>query len=335
MAIVQIRRGTTQQWTQSVKILKLGELGLDTTLSKLKAGNGINLWTDLPFISKGDTGDASTIPGPKGDTGDTGPAGAASTVPGPKGDTGDMGPQGLQGPIGLSGSSGPGVISGGTAGQYLTKVDGTDYNTQWSTLDLTELAQDAVGNSLSNLFTYNDSTGGISLDNAKLSDFLMEGASGNSYGLIGTSAYLDVKSTNGYNKEIELDISAVKSHLDTEGYVKTSSSNALTLGTINGSILGDSGWIAVTSLSNDFTSPTEVAYRKINNVVYMRGNLFNGVAGTGAFTLPEGYRPSVEVVFPVQKFGAAGLDYITIGTNGVVLPNSTAAWLSSVIFPVG
>lgn len=30
----------------------------------------------------------------------------------------------------------PGVASGGTTGQYLTKVDGTNYNTQWSTLDL-------------------------------------------------------------------------------------------------------------------------------------------------------------------------------------------------------
>ena len=97
----------------------------------------------------------------------------------------------------------------------------------------------------------------------------------------------------------------------------------------------DSGWIAVSSLANNFTSPTAVAYRKLNNVVYLRGNLFGGTAGTGAFTLPVGYRPSVEVVVPVQKYGTANLDYITIGTNGVVLPNSTAAWLSSVIFVVG
>ena len=97
----------------------------------------------------------------------------------------------------------------------------------------------------------------------------------------------------------------------------------------------DSGWIAVSSLANNFTAPTAVAYRKLNNVVYLRGNLFNGTAGTGAFTLPVGYRPSVEVVVPVQKYGTSGLDYITIGTNGVVLPNSTAAWLSSVVFPIG
>ena len=200
---------------------------------------------------------------------------------------------------------------------------------------ITEVIQDTIGNSLTSDLSYNDSTGGIAVNYVTVGNTLLNGVSGQSYGLIGTSTYLDVKDNNGYNKEIELDIAAVKSHLDTEGYVKTSSSNALTLGTINGSTLGDSGWIAVTSLSNSFTSPTAVAYRKINNVVYMRGNLFNGTANTGAFTLPEGYRPSVDVVVAVQKYGTPHLDYVTIGTNGVVLPNSTAAWLSSVIFPVG
>jgi hypothetical protein len=49
---------------------------------------------------------------------------------------------------------------------------------------------------------------------------LLDGISGQTYGLIGTSAYLDVKNTNGYNKEIELDIAAVESKLDIDGYVK-------------------------------------------------------------------------------------------------------------------
>ena len=112
MAIVQIRRGTTTQWAQSTKILKVGELGIDTTLNRLKIGNGTSLWTNLPFII-GDTGAASTVPGPKGDTGNTGPAGpagAASTVAGPqglKGDTGDTGPQGPQGLKGDTGNTGP------------------------------------------------------------------------------------------------------------------------------------------------------------------------------------------------------------------------------------
>lgn len=51
---------------------------------------------------------------------------------------------------------------------------------------------------------------------------LLEGVSGATYGLIGTSEYLNVKNTNGYNKEIELDIAAVESKLDTDGYIKQS-----------------------------------------------------------------------------------------------------------------
>lgn len=49
------------------------------------------------------------VPGPPGPAG---PPGADSTVPGPVG---------------------PGVAPGGTAGQVLTKVDATDYNTHWVT----------------------------------------------------------------------------------------------------------------------------------------------------------------------------------------------------------
>ena len=68
--------------------------------------------------------------GPKGDTGATGPAGPEGPV-GPQGPEGPQGPIGETGPKGDTGPAGPGVPSGGTAGQVLTKVDGTDYNTEW------------------------------------------------------------------------------------------------------------------------------------------------------------------------------------------------------------
>ena len=91
---------------------------------------------------KGDKGDIGTT-GPKGDTGETGTTGATGPkgdtgATGPKGDTGatgPVGPQGETGPIGPQGpqgTQGVGVPVGGTAGQVLTKVDGTDYNTEWS-----------------------------------------------------------------------------------------------------------------------------------------------------------------------------------------------------------
>ena len=127
MAIVQIRRGTTTQWNQSTKILKVGELGIDTTLNRLKIGNGTSLWANLPFII-GDTGAASTVPGPKGDTGDTGPAGptgAASTVPGPQGPAGPQGPQGLKGDTGLTGPKGDTGSTGAAGAQGIQGLTGS------------------------------------------------------------------------------------------------------------------------------------------------------------------------------------------------------------------
>lgn len=48
--IVKIRRGSTIQWSSSTKVLQIGELGIDTTLNRVKAGNGSSLWADLPWL---------------------------------------------------------------------------------------------------------------------------------------------------------------------------------------------------------------------------------------------------------------------------------------------
>jgi len=48
---IKIRRATTAQWNVSSKILSIGELGLDTTLNKLKVGNGSSLWSSLPYLN--------------------------------------------------------------------------------------------------------------------------------------------------------------------------------------------------------------------------------------------------------------------------------------------
>ena len=70
--------------------------------------------------------------GIQGITGDTGLTGDT----GPQGDQGIQGIQGIQGSPGIDGDdgvAGVGVPIGGTAGQHLSKIDGTDYNTQWET----------------------------------------------------------------------------------------------------------------------------------------------------------------------------------------------------------
>ena len=69
--------------------------------------------------------------GPIGATGPTGPAGGGSGGGvGPTGPAGPAGPAGSAGPVGANGQ---GVPVGGAAGQVLSKIDGTNYNTQWVT----------------------------------------------------------------------------------------------------------------------------------------------------------------------------------------------------------
>jgi hypothetical protein len=106
-------------------------------------------------------------------------------------------------------------------------------------------------------------------------------------------------------------------------------------GTYNGASLGDTGWTNVTSFFNGYSGGGNIAYRKINNVVYLRGRVSDGGANSLAFNLPAGYRPSVDMVFPVQQFGTSNINYISINSDGNVTPNGTAAWLSGVIFPTG
>lgn len=42
-----LRNGTTSEWEASKKILKLGEVGIDTTKNEIRIGDGKNIWKDL------------------------------------------------------------------------------------------------------------------------------------------------------------------------------------------------------------------------------------------------------------------------------------------------
>ncbi|WP_214199296.1 hypothetical protein [Novosphingobium profundi] len=102
-----------------------GEDGVSVDYAQIDA-NGHLILT----LSDGRTLDAGIAVGPKGDTGETGPAGADGAQ-GPAGNDGQDGAQGPAGADGATGATGPGVAAGGSAGQILSKVDGTDYNTEW------------------------------------------------------------------------------------------------------------------------------------------------------------------------------------------------------------
>jgi hypothetical protein len=89
---------------------------------------------------QGSTGATGAV-GPTGATGATGATGPQ----GPQGIQGDTGPTGPTGATGATGAVGPGVAAGGTVGQILSKIDSTNYNTQWINIP-TINALDDIGN---------------------------------------------------------------------------------------------------------------------------------------------------------------------------------------------
>jgi len=84
MAQIRLRRDTYQNWFDANPVLAYGEPAYDVTNNKIKVGNGIDNWQDLPYLTDVE---ANGIAGPQGDPGPAGPQGD----PGPKGDKGDPG----------------------------------------------------------------------------------------------------------------------------------------------------------------------------------------------------------------------------------------------------
>lgn len=74
------------------------------------------------------------------------------------------------------------------------------------------------------------------------------------------------------------------------------------------------GWVN-TAGNNQLTE-----YRKIGDVVHIRGMISSGTLTAGAFTLPAGFRPPKDLNFAVVSNGAFGHLYIT--SAGVVIPQA-------------
>lgn len=51
MSRIQIRRGTSVEWSDANPVLFEGEFGLETNTNKIKLGDGVTAWDSLGYVS--------------------------------------------------------------------------------------------------------------------------------------------------------------------------------------------------------------------------------------------------------------------------------------------
>ena len=159
---IVLRQDTAANWTKYNPLLLNGEFGFEEDTDKLKLGDGVHKWRDLPYWTPGPRGATGSkgptgATGPQGETGATGSTGADSTVPGP---TGATGPQGVQGPQGETGATGPQGIQGPTGSGGALGAYGSFYDTTTQIIATAGVGQAVTINS-----TYPGGSNGISIEN--------------------------------------------------------------------------------------------------------------------------------------------------------------------------
>jgi hypothetical protein len=197
MPVIKIRRGTTTQWAASNRVLQLGELGLDTTLNKLKAGNGTTAWSSLPFLQADadvtelaqdavatalSNGTHSNITVTYSDSGNsislaTGPdvitqTSLSNTLTNPTTGYVAIGDVGVADGVASLDSNGkiPDSEIPSTIARDTEIPSNTDSLSEGTTNKYftDERAQDAVGNAVGSGLSYNDTSGAISVDTSTI-----------------------------------------------------------------------------------------------------------------------------------------------------------------------
>jgi hypothetical protein len=83
--------------------------------------------------------------------------------------------------------------------------------------------------------------------------------------------------------------------------------------------LTPTAWVAPTLLNGWINAGgvLQVAqYRKIGDLVYVRGEVKNGSNNTPAFQLPAGFRPPATVYFPALVAGGVAGGFVTLTADG-------------------
>lgn len=99
-------------------------------------------------------------------------------------------------------------------------------------------------------------------------------------------------------------------------------------------VYNGSTWDLVSSVATTWTAPTltnswqnfggayaGAAYRKVGDMVQLRGLIKLGTIGAAAFTLPVGFRPPADLLFSSADAGVVGEILVTSG--GAVTPSNT------------
>lgn len=60
MATLQLKRGTVARWAELNLVLAAGEPGFVTDENRLKIGDGVTAWNDLPYIGESNVVNAKT-----------------------------------------------------------------------------------------------------------------------------------------------------------------------------------------------------------------------------------------------------------------------------------
>ncbi len=117
---LQVRHDTKDNWELHNPTLAIGEVAveIDGSTRKIKIGNGLTDWNNLPYMTQGETGPE----GPEGPQGPQGPKGDKGEI-GPKGDTGDTGPPGSDATVTQTNIEGALGYTPVSPTQLATKVD--------------------------------------------------------------------------------------------------------------------------------------------------------------------------------------------------------------------
>ena len=285
---IRIRRGTNIQWNQSTKILESGELGLNTTINKLKVGTGLTPWAELPYINILPTELDSMISLLNNTTATTYiPLSLLGNVDG----VAELDENGFVPDSQISPTIARDIEIPSTT-NFLTEGTTNKYFTD-------ERAQDAVGNSVGTGLSYNDTTGAVSVDTS----------------VIATKTYADSAATTVFNNILDSAPAALNTLNELAAAINDDQNFATTVTTALGTKLSTatansdylkiadaaSTYLTSSSASTNYLQKTQPA---LDYQIFNSGTgsyLVNGVLN-GPITLTPGKPHRISVQAPGHPF---------------------------------